>query len=118
MPHVNRPFLPTNTNAIAATATSQSRAMPNAVGEVGAAFYNDGPGVAFVVTGGAAVVATLPTLTANTGAVGNATPVPVGASVNLSYLNTGTDTLTVTHWAAICPAAGTANVYCTAGSGV
>lgn len=105
-------FRPNNTNAIAATATSQVRLFPTpSVGDC-AAFYNDGPNVVFVVTGAAAVVATLPALSAAAGLQGNATPIPVGASVSLMHLKGAVA------WAAICPAAGTANVYCTTGSGL
>lgn len=103
-------FTPADTNAIAATATSQVRTL--AAGGSNAAFYNDGPSIAFVVTGPAgALVATLPALSAAVGAAGNATPIPVGASINLDYRASHTQ------WAVICPAAGTANVYCTPGVG-
>lgn len=118
MPHANIPFLPSNTNAIAATATSQSRTIPNAIGDVNAVFYNDGPGLAFVEMGDSTVVATLPALSTNVGAAGNATPVPVGQSINLSYLTAGVDSLPFTHWAVICLTASTANVYCSGGTGV
>lgn len=106
------PFNPLNTNAIAATATSQSRAMPTGAGRrTQVSFYNDGPGVAFVDLGSAAVVATLPVLTANTGAEGAATPIPVGQVLAFS------NNPEAPYWAVICPAGNTANVYCTVGEG-
>ena len=111
------PFYPELTNAIAATATSQSRLLPSTSSETSAVFYNDGP-VAFVTMGLAAVVATLPALSTNVGAAGNSTPIPVGASINLSFLPAEDNNSLVDYWAVICPAAGTANVYCTAGRGI
>lgn len=104
-------FTPASTNAIAATATSQFRTF--SAGGTNAVFYNDGPGVVFVVTGPTGTLtATLPALSAAVGAAGNATPIPVGASINLDFRADHTQ------WAAICPAAGTANVYCTPGVGM
>lgn len=105
-------FSPANTNAIAATSTSQSRALPTGSAGSSCAYYNNGAGVVFVVTGASDVVATLPALSTNVGAQGNATPIPVGASVNLTHASHHT------HWAAICIAAATADVYCTPGIGL
>ena len=102
-------LIPQDTNTIAATATSQARALP--AGGESAAFYNDGPGLVFVITGVSTLTATLPALSAATGAAGNATPVPVGASIPIG-IRPGH-----THWGAICLASGTANVYCTPGKG-
>lgn len=106
------PFNPLNTNTIAATATSQTRALPTGDGlRTQVSFYNDGPGLAFIELGNSAVVATLPALSGAIGAEGNATPIPVGQV--LAFSNNPQRT----NWAVICPAAGTANVYCTAGEG-
>ena len=108
-------FEPRNTNAIAATATSQNRLFPTFTGGGAGdccAYYNDGPGIVFIVTGAVGVTATLPALSAAAGAQGNATPIPVGQSVNITHKAADTS------WAAICPAGVTANVYCTPGVGV
>lgn len=102
-------LIPQDTNTIASTATSQSRALPSG-GET-AAFYNDGPSLVFVITGISTVTATLPALSAAVGAAGTATPVPVGASIPLGIRQGHT------HWASICKAGETANVYCTPGKG-
>jgi len=105
-------FLASNTNTIAATATSQARALPtDGVGD-SCAFYNDGPGVVFIAFGSSTLTVTLPALSAAAGAQGTGTPIPVGASVNLRH------SAAATHWGAICPAAGTANVYCSPGVGL
>lgn len=108
MPQVLKP---NNTNAIAATATSQARAFPTTAPGDCCAFYNDGPGLVFVYMDGSTATATLPALSAAAGTQGNATPIPVGASINLTHAPSDT------HWAAICLAGGTANVYCTPGVG-
>jgi hypothetical protein len=113
-------FYPASTNAIAATAVSSARMLPTLVaGEHmdSVVFYNDGPGVVFVTMGGdvsgvSNAVATLPVLTGATGAQGNATPIPVGSVINLRRGSTETS------WAAICLAAGSANVYATPGEGL
>lgn len=108
-------FYPATTNAIAATATSQARAFPTISSHDShdsSAFYNDGPSVAFIAMGASSVVATLPALSAAAGAQGNATPIPVGASINLRKGSAET------YWAVICPAGLTANVYCTPGLGL
>lgn len=105
-------FKANSTNAIAATATSQARAFATGGRGDNAVFYNDGPGLAFVATGTSAVVATLPALSAAVGAQGNATPVPVGTSVNLRL------SAQDSYWAIICQAGGTAAVYCTSGEGL
>lgn len=107
-------FHPASTNTIAATATSQARAFATLVAHESCdscAYYNDGPGIVFIAMGPAAIVATLPALSAAVGAQGNSTPIPVGASINLKR-GAGES-----YWAAICLAGGTANVYCTPGLG-
>lgn len=105
-------FSPNNTNTIVATATSQYRSFPTTSPGDCCAYYNDGPNVAFVFTGSGAITATLPALSAAVGAQGNATPIPVGASVNLTHGAAHNS------WAAICLVGGTANVYCTPGVGI
>lgn len=102
-------FQPGQTNAIVATTTSSTRSLPP--GGDSAVFYNDGPSVVFVDTGAAGLTVTLAALSGVSGAAGTGTPVPVGTSVNLSLA------LGDQAWAAIC-ASGTANVYCTTGSGL
>ena len=106
------PLIALNTNAIAATATSQARALPTGDGDNRQlSFYNDGPGTAFITLGASTVVATLPAVSTNVGAQGNATPVPAGTVLAFTM------NPVQTHWAVICLAAGTANVYCTPGQG-
>jgi len=51
------------------------------------------------------------------GAAGNCTPIPVGASINLSFLPVEDNVSPVDYWAAICPV-GTATIYCTSGIGI
>ena len=111
------PFLPGVTNAIAATIVSQARLLPSAPSEINAVFYNDGPNVAFVATGAVGLVAVLPVLNTNIGAAGNCTPIPVGASINLSFMAIEDSANPSDYWAVICPI-GTAAVYCTSGIGV
>lgn len=104
-------FTPASTNSIASTSTSQARDF--AAGGTNAVFYNDGPSVVFVVTGPVgALTATLPALSTNVGALGNATPIPVGASINLDFKASHTQ------YAAICRAGETASLYCTPGVGI
>ena len=99
---------PYNTNAIAATTSSQSRGMP-LQGGITAVFYNDGPGLAFVSVGeGPVVLAVAPTLSTNVGLPGSY-PVPVGQSHPIQLA--GTDQ----YWAAV--SLTTSNVYCTRGDG-
>jgi hypothetical protein len=103
-------FSPRNTNAIAVTATSQSRPLPSGTMDT-VVFYNDGPATAFVAQGDSAVVAVAPALATNIGAETNSTPIPVGQSVAFSRV-TG-----ASNWAAICATGLTAGVYCTVGTG-
>lgn len=105
---------PRNTNAIAATTSSQSRPLPSGggtetVGGGTAVFYNDGPGLAFVFVGAnSALVAIAPALSTFVGAAGHY-PVPVGQSHPIQLV--GTDQF----WAVV--SLTTSNVYCTRGDG-
>jgi len=106
-------FNPLNTNAIAATATSQSRLFPTGDGQrTQVSIYNAGPNDVFVEFGDSTVVATFPALNAAIGAQGNATPIPAYAVIGFS------NNPAATHWAAICAGTGTANVYITMGEGL
>lgn len=106
-------FNPLNTNAIAATATSQSRAFSTGDGlNTQLSFYNAGPNDVFIKVGDSTVVATLPALSTNAGAQGNATPVPAGGVLAFSHNPPGT------YWAAICKSGETAAAYCTPGEGL
>lgn len=106
-------FEPGHTNAIAATATVLTRALPVVGAFAGnCVFYNDGPSLVFVALGASAVEATLPAVSTNAGAPGNSYPVAIGSSILLAR-KAGDS-----HWSAICPAGLTASVYCTAGKGI
>lgn len=103
-----------NTNAIAATTSSQARLLPSGggtetVGGPTVVFYNDGPSLAFVFLGpNSAVTAVAPTLSTNVGAAGH-TPIPVGQS-HPFQLGPGD-----MYWAAV--SISTSNIYCTRGDG-
>jgi hypothetical protein len=105
---------PRNTNAIAATSTSQTRPLPsggatNTVGGPTVVFYNDGPGLVFIVTSAnSGVVAVAPTLSTFVGTVGH-TPIPVGQSHPFQL---GPNDQ---YWAAV--SISTSSVYCTRGDG-
>jgi len=106
-------FEPGHTNAIAATATALSRALPlDGPPEGNCVFYNDGPNLVFVAMGAASMLATLPAVSTNVGNAGNSTPVAIGTSIPLSRKKGDT------HWSAICPAGLTSSVYCTVGKGI
>lgn len=110
----NNLFTPKNSNAIAATTTSQARALPGAggtetVGGPTAVFYNDGPGLAFVFCdANNNVVAVAPTLSTNVGLPGH-TQLPIGQSIPFQLRNTDA------YWAVV--SLSTSNVYCTRGDG-
>ena len=110
----NNLLTPRNTNAIAATTSSQARAIPSAGGtEPGGGptlvFYNDGPSLAFVFVGAnASITAVAPTLSTNVGTPGHM-PLPVGQSIPISR------TQTDQYWAVV--SLSTSNVYCTLGDG-
>lgn len=109
-----------NTNAIAATATAQARALPaSSPSPHVAVFYNQGPYDAFVCLGASSVVATLPALSTNAGAEGNATPIPVGSSLPLRCVTRGVSgETTLNYWSVICQSGNTASVFCTTGEGL
>jgi len=98
------------TNAIAATATALTRALPNTCNT--AVVCNDGSSIVFVAFGGSTITATLPGVSTNLGAEGSSIPIISGNSIPLK-IPAGS-----THWSVICPATGTATVYLTAGEGV
>lgn len=110
----NNLFSPRNTNAIAATTSSQSRLFPagggtETTGGPTVVFYNDGPGLAFVFYGpNAGITALTPQLSTNVGTSGHM-PIPVGQQI--PYALGATDA----YYAVI--SLSTSNVYCTRGDG-
>jgi hypothetical protein len=102
-----KPISANGTNAIVATTTSQSRALPGT--GITAVFYNDGPNLAFVNVGDSTVSATAPALSTNAGAAGSM-PIPVGQAVPVRIDPANT------YWAVV--GIGAANVYCSQGQGV
>ena len=93
------------TNAIVASTTSQTRALPAAGGVI--VFYNDGPNLVFCTHGNSGCSAAAPGLSTNTGAAGMF-PIPVGQMIP-KRMRQG-----ATHWAVVA-VAGAANVYCSVG---
>ena len=105
-------FSPRNTNAIAATSTSQARLLPSAgagqdVGGPTAVFYNAGAGTAFICVGpDANLTAVAPTVSTNVGTGGHM-PLPTGALIPIQLAPTDK------YWAVV--SGTTASVYCTRG---
>lgn len=104
-------FQKTNTNTIVAGAAGLTRALPTGGLKLNASFYNAGPLEAWVCTGPAALVPTLPVLATNVGAEGNTTCIPVGVPINFQLSPNDT------FWGAITRVAGVANVEVTCGEG-
>lgn len=110
----NNLFSPKNTNAIAATSSSQARLLPSmgageTVGGPTAVFYNSSTNLAFVTVGASKdLTAVAPTLSTNVGVMGSF-PLPPGLLIPIQLKPTDE------YWAVV--SLTTSDVYCTRGDG-